>query len=202
VPEPGLITDYLNALSADLPAGIVEELADGLNQTCQHYVEVGMGPDTAARTAVAEFGNPGLIVAAFCRANPARRAARWLLVTGPVAGACWGAALLISRAEVSQVPLAARVLVGFALIAVIGLLAAAALGQGYRQVCHAGAAGCVGIATIDTAMVTAVIVMVPVLAWPMILAIAVSTARLSFTARNLRSVLSADVALRNERSRS
>jgi hypothetical protein len=199
--EPGLITDYLARLSADLPGGFVEELADGLDQTRQHYLEDGLDPDAAARAAVADFGDPGLIVTAFARASPARRTARRLLAAGPIAGACWGAALLTSRAGTWQVPLAARVLFGLALIAVVGLLAVAALGQGYRQVCHAGAAGCVGIAAIDAAMLTAVMVAIPVLAWPVTLAIAASTARLSFTAGNLRSVLSADVALRDGRSR-
>lgn len=33
--EAGVITDYLTALSAQLPAPVMEELADGLDQTCQ-----------------------------------------------------------------------------------------------------------------------------------------------------------------------
>ena len=38
MPGPSLISDYLTALSAQLPASVVEELADGLGQTRQHYL--------------------------------------------------------------------------------------------------------------------------------------------------------------------
>ena len=55
--EPRLITDYLAVLSAQLPAPIVEELADGLGQTHQRYLGQGLAPDAAAKAAVAEFGN-------------------------------------------------------------------------------------------------------------------------------------------------
>ncbi len=79
MPHTSLITDYLTALSAQLPAPIVEELADGLDQTHQHYLRQGLGPDAAADAAVAEFGEPQVIVAAFTRLSPARRAARRLL---------------------------------------------------------------------------------------------------------------------------
>jgi hypothetical protein len=64
MPGPGLITDYLTTLSGQLPAPIVEELADGLDQTRQHYLDQGMDPDAAAGAAVAEFGEPHVIVAA------------------------------------------------------------------------------------------------------------------------------------------
>ena len=37
MPGTSLIGDYLTALSAQLPAPIVEELADGLEQTRLHY---------------------------------------------------------------------------------------------------------------------------------------------------------------------
>ena len=50
-------------------------------------------------------------------------------------------------------------------------------------------AGCIGIATLDFAVLTAVAVTVPVLAWPLILAVMASTARIACTARILRSVL-------------
>jgi hypothetical protein len=83
MPGTSLISGYLTALSAQLPGPIVEELADGLDQTRQHYLNQGLDPDSATDAALAEFGDPQVIVAAFTRLSPARRAARRLLVTGP-----------------------------------------------------------------------------------------------------------------------
>ena len=107
--EPGLIRDYLAALSAELPAPVVVELAGGLEQTHRHYLGQGLDPDAAARAAVAEFGEPQVVVAAFTSTSPARRAARKLLAIGPVVGACWGAALVINRAWAWPVPVGVRV---------------------------------------------------------------------------------------------
>jgi hypothetical protein len=112
MPEPSLIRDYLTALSAQLPEPIVEELADGLDQTRQHYLTRGLDPDAATDAALAEFGAPRVIVAAFIRLSPARRAARRLLAAGPVVGACWGTALISSRAWTWPVPDLSRLLFG------------------------------------------------------------------------------------------
>jgi len=189
MPGPGLIEDYLTALAADLPADVVEELADGLDQARLHYLDQGLAPDAAASSAVAEFGEPQVVVAAFTRAAPARQAARRLLAAGPVAGACWGAALVTGRAWTWPVPLIVRVLLGVALITVIGLLAASALGRRYRSVRRAGAAGCLGIAALDAAMITTVTIAGPAPVWPVILAMAASAARITFTTHVLRPVL-------------
>jgi hypothetical protein len=131
MPEPGLIQNYLATLSGQLPAPVVAELADGLEETRQHYLRQGLDPDAAAEAAVAEFGEPGVIVTAFIQASPARRAACTLLATGPVVGACWAVALITGRAWAWPVPDLGRVLIGLALLAVIGLLAAAR-GTRYR----------------------------------------------------------------------
>jgi hypothetical protein len=189
MPGTSPISGYLTALSAQLPGPIVEELADGLDQTRQHYLNQGLDPDSATDAALAEFGDPQVIVAAFTRLSPARRAARRLLVTGPVVGACWGTALIMSRAWTWPVPIAGRVLFGVALITVISLLAAAAFGRRYRPVGRAGAAGCVGITLLDTAMLLTVSAALPALIWPLMLAVAASAARLTFTAQALRPVL-------------
>lgn len=189
MPGPGLIGDYLTALSAQLPAPVVEELADGLGQTRQYYLNQGLDPDAATGAALAEFGPPQVIVAAFTRVSPARRTARRLLATGPVVGACWAAALLTSRAWTWPVPTAGRVLFGLVLISVIGLLATAAFGSKYRSVGRAGAAGCVGITAFDAAMLITVTLALPAVIGPMTLALAASAARLIFTARALRPVL-------------
>ncbi len=187
--EPSLIGGYLAALSAQLPAPIVAELADGLDQTRQHYLARGLGADAAARAALAEFGEPQVIVAAFTRASPARRAARRLLATGPMVGACWGTALITSRAWTWPVPTTVRVLLGMTLITAIGLLAAAAVGRRYQSAGRAAAAGCIGITALDATMLITIMLAAPAVIWPIIMAAAASAARITFTARTLRSVL-------------
>ena len=168
---------------------MVEELADGLDETHQHYLTQGLTPDAAAGAAVAEFGEPQVIVAAFIRLGPARHAARRLLAACPVVGGCWAAALITGRAWTWPVPPTARLLFGVVLITVIGLLAAAAFGRRYLSARRAGALACAGIAVLDGVMLVAVVLAVPVLIWPVILAAAASAARLTFTARALRAVL-------------
>ena len=143
--QASLITDYLSVLSAQLPAPLVEELADGLDETHQHYLTQGLTPHAAASAAVAEFGEPQVIVAAFTRLSPARRAARRLLAAGPVVGGCWAAALITGRAWTWPVPATVLVFVGAALIIVIGLLAAAAFGRRYLSARRAGAVACASL---------------------------------------------------------
>jgi hypothetical protein len=189
VPQASLTTDYLTALSAQLPATVVEELADGLGQTQQRYLSEGLTPDAAADAAIAEFGEPQVIVAAFTRLSPARHAARRLLAAGPVVGGCWAAALITGRAWTWPVPGAARLLFGAALITVIGSLATAAFGRRYRSARRAGAAACAGITALDSIILITVMLAIPVLIWPVILAAAASAARLTFSARALRAVL-------------
>ena len=104
MPGPGLITGYLDTLSGQLPGPVVEELAGGLEETYRRHLSLGLTPDAAAAVAVAEFGAPELIMAEFTRAHPARRAARRLLMTGPVVGSCWAVALITSRAWTWPVP--------------------------------------------------------------------------------------------------
>src|SRR5260370_14327746 len=110
--ESGVIEEYVKARSAQLPQAIVEELADGLEQTCQRYLDQGLGPQAAADAAVAEFGDPDVIAADFTRLSPARAAARRLLATGPVVGGSWALALITSRAWSGPVPAIARLELG------------------------------------------------------------------------------------------
>ena len=111
-----------------------------------------------------------MIVAAFTRLSLARRAARRLLATGPVVGACWGTALITTRAWTWPVPVMARILPGVVLITAIGLLTAAAFGSQYRSVGRAGTAGYAGITAVDAAMLVTVTLAGPVVIWPLILA--------------------------------
>lgn len=187
--EPRLIRDYLAVLAAQLPAPIVEELADGLAETYQSYLQQGLPAGRAAESAVAEFGDPHLIVAEFARVNPARRGARRLLLTGPVVGGCWAAVLITGRAWAWPIPLPARIGFGLALLTVIGLLAAAALGTRYQAAARAGIAGCLGIAAIDTIAITSAMLASPAVTLVMIGAMAASTARIALTVQALRPIL-------------
>jgi len=186
---PGLIDGYLAELSADLPARIVEELADGLDETCRRYLGRGLAQDAAARAAVAEFGEPRVIMAAFTDASRGRRTARRLLAVGPGVGTYWAIVLITARAWQWPVPMVARVLFGVLLIAVIGFLVAAALGRHYRPVCRAAAAGCVGTAIVDAAVTGTVLITAPALAWPVAVAVALSAGRSTFALRNFHHAL-------------
>jgi hypothetical protein len=189
MPEPRVIREYLAVLSAQLPAPVVAELADGLAETHQSYLRQGLAPGPAAEAAVAEFGEPHVILAEFARVNPARRAARRLLAAGPAVGGCWAAALITSRAWDWPLALPARILPGLALISVIGLLTAAAFGTPYRRAARAGAAGCVGTALLDAVMIIGVPLAIPSVTWLTIGAMAASVARIAFSARILHPIL-------------
>jgi hypothetical protein len=189
MPGPSLISDYLAALSADLPPRIVEELADGLEETYRHHLTQGLAEDAAARAAVAEFGEPRVIVAAFTEASRGRKAARRLLAAGPGVGLCWAIVLITGRAWQWPVPPVARAVFGVALITVIGLLVTAAVARRYRPVCRAAAAGCAGTAILDAAVVGAVLVAAPALVWPAALAVALSAGRSGFALGNFRPAL-------------
>ena len=190
MPEPRLISDYLAELSADLPDQVVEELADGLDETYRRYLGQGVDPDAAARAAIGEFGEPRIIVAAFTDASHGRRIARRLLAAGPAVGMCWAIVLITARAWQWPVPIAARVLFGVALITVIGLLTAAIVGRHFRLVCRAAAAACLGTAILDAAMTGTVLAIAPALVWPVAVAVALSAGRSTFALRNFPKVLS------------
>jgi len=162
---PGLIDDYLAGLSAQLPGRIVEELADGLDETYHRYLGQGLDTDAAARTA------------------------RRLLAAGPAVGLCWAIVLITARARTWPIPVAAYVLFGVALITVIGLVAAAAFGRQYRLVCRAAVAACAGTVLLDSTMAYIVLVITPALGWPVVVAVVLSTARSGFALQNLRHAL-------------
>jgi hypothetical protein len=189
MPGPGLITSYLDALSRQLPGQVVEELADGLEETYRRHLGLGLAPGAAAQAAVAEFGDPDLIAAEFIRVHPARRAARRLLAAGPAVGLCWAVALITSHAWTWPVPAVAGIMPGLALVAVVTLLAVAARTTRYRAAGRAGAAGCIGTAALDAFMIIGVLAADPAARWAVAVAITASAARLSLSARLLRPVL-------------
>src|SRR5690242_13946401 len=178
MPEPRLISSYLATLAAQLPASIVEELADGLTETHRSYLRQGLAPDLAARSAVAEFGEPQVIVAGFAQVNPARRAARRLLGIGPAVGACWVAALLTSRAGRSltawTAPGPAWVIAGLTLASLVALLAVAARVRRYRLATATGVAGCFGYAALDAALIVGAAFLLAPVGWVTAAAMAAS----------------------------
>lgn len=184
-----LIEAHLATLARRLPAGAVDELADGLAETYQHHLARGLDPDAAATVAVAEFGDTEQILAAFTRQAPGRRAALALLATGPVFAACWGPSLIMSHAWAWPIPLAAEVAFGLVLLGIVAILAIAATSHRDYGRTQLAAAGGIGLIVLDTAMLTAVVLAAPTLVWPMVLAIPASLARIGFTARSVPRVL-------------
>jgi hypothetical protein len=187
--EHRLIRDYRAALQAQLPAAIAEEVADGLAQTHQRYLRQGLSPDDAARAALAEFGDPDLILDAFTQASPLRRAARRLMITGPAVGACWASVLISSHAWNWLVPAPAFALVGLTLTGLIALLATAAFARGYRSVRRAGTAACAGFGALDASAIGTVFFAAPGVRWLAVLAACASATRLAYVARTIRPAL-------------
>jgi hypothetical protein len=197
--EPRLIRGYLTALAARLPPSIVEELADGLTETYRYYLSCGLDPEAAAVSAVAEFGPPETIAAGFVQVNPARRAARRLLVIGPMVGVCWVAALLTSWPGQAggaggawpgwAAPGSAWVVTGLVLAGLIALLAVAALGGRYRLSALTGVAGCFGFAALDAVLIIGAVFLLAPVGWVTAVAMAASLARIAVTARALRPAL-------------
>ena len=180
-----LIEDYAARLRRSLPADLAEEAAAGLTETYQRHLAGGAGEEAAARDTIAEFGDQDLVIGEFTRQAPGRRAARLLLATGPLAGSCWAAGLITSRAWAWPVPGAARLAFGTVLLAtVMALLAAATSRRGYRRT-RLTALALPVILALDAAAVTAAAAIAPAVTWPLGAAIGVSLTRIAFTARML-----------------
>lgn len=180
-----LIDDYLAGLRRRLPAPIAEEAAAGLLETYEHHLDSGAGDQEAARAALADFGDLTIVASEFTRQAPGRRAARLLLATGPVAGACWAAALIGGHAWTWPVPAAARLAFGAVLlVAALTLLAAATSQHSYQRTRLAMLASPV-ILALDVTAVAAVVLAAPALTWALGAAVAVSLGRIALTAWTL-----------------
>jgi len=185
VPGDPLIGAYLAALRRRLPPGPADEVADGLLEAYLHHLARGEDEDAAARAAVGETGDVAVVTTEFTRQAPGRHAARLLLVTGPVMGACWGTALISARAWTWPVPAAARI--AFAatlLLAIVGLALAATSRHSYRRTRLAAPAGA-SLIILDAAMITAALLAAPALTAALMLATAASLTRIVFTSRSL-----------------
>jgi hypothetical protein len=181
-----LIADYVTSLHQRLPVTIADEVADGLIETYEHHLASGADEQAAAQAAVAEFGDLETVVGEFTRQAPGRRAAWLLLATGPVAGACWAAALILSRAWTWPVPAAVRLSFGaILLLAVLALavlaLAVAATSQNSYQRTRLTAAASAVILVLDVTAVAAVVLAAPAPTVPLGTAVGVSLGRIAFT---------------------
>lgn len=189
MPGHHLIDAHLARLRRRLPADLVDELADGLAETYQRHLGLAGRPDAAAAGAIAEFGDPDTIVAAFARASPGHRAAVALLATGPAVGACWAAALVLGHAWAWPVPVPLRLAFGLTLLATVILLAIAAGSRISYARTRIAAAGCLTLIALDLTMITAAVHAAPELTWPMTAAIPASLTRLALTARTIPRIL-------------
>jgi hypothetical protein len=184
-----LISAYLADLRRRLPAGITEELADGLATAFEQHLASGLGGDDAARAAVAEFGDAGRLAADFTRHAPGRSAARLMLASGPAVGACWGAALIAAHAWTWPLPTTARLAFGAALLLAVMVLAGAATSRrSYRRTRLAVPGGIVLI-VLDMTMIAAVLTVAPAVSWILAIAVTASLTRVGLAARLVPRVL-------------
>jgi hypothetical protein len=180
-----LIDAHLAGLARSLPADAVDELADGLIETWQHYLAAGLPAAPAAHAAIGEFGTVDQITKAFVANCAARRTARVLLATGPIVGACWGTSLAVAHAWTWPVPVPAAAVIGAALLAVVAALVTSATSRTSYRRARLGAAGGLGLVALDATTLATVLLLAPTLVWPMLLAVPVSLARIGLTLRSL-----------------
>jgi hypothetical protein len=99
------VADYLAAVTTQLPgppsarAAVTDELRDGLMETLETHQARGCSQAEATAAAIAEFGDPDTVAAAFgpvLAAVQARRVALSLLATGPLVGLTWIAAVVVN----------------------------------------------------------------------------------------------------------
>jgi hypothetical protein len=186
-----VIEQYLARLGRDLPAGIVDELADGLNETWRHHLAAGLVPDRAARAAIADFGATERIVAAFVTHSPGRRTARLLLATGPLVGICWAAALATGRAWTWHIPRSLMVLSAVVLIAVVvWLIVSATAVRNHRRASQGTYAG-IAVIGLDLTMVIGALSAAPTISRLVTIAAAISLIRVALTTRAIPGALAA-----------
>jgi hypothetical protein len=184
-----LIDGYLATLAEQLPYDAVDELADGLAETFNRHLSTAMEPDMAARAAIAEFGEPGLVVAAFVRHSPGRRTARALLCLGPAVGVCWAAALIDGHAWDWPVPVAVRLMFGTALLVIVAALVLAATGHTSYRRTRITAMAALGVICLDGGILATVLLAAPAFAWPMTFAVTASLTRIALTTRAMPKLL-------------
>ena len=198
------VTQRLDA-PATVLTDIRDEVADGLSEAIESYRRLGLPPDEAARTAIAEFGEPAATAAAFStevRLARARRTGLRLMVSGPMVGLLWILAVLVTGVSAGRTAPAGLwvVLVVIALAVAVGAaaseLAVAASGRLFRRMDRPGLApaaatvACGAALVADLTIVGAVAVQVLLRhGWmsplPVLFAVAASLLRTTFTGRTV-----------------
>jgi hypothetical protein len=130
--EPRLAV-YLTEVAAGLHgprhrrAQILAELRDGLDEAVADHARGGLAPEQAADAALAGFGTPAEVAAAFAgelAVAYARRALAWFLVTGPLVGTWW---LLLLQPQPWRTGVVA-LLAAIPVLPLIGVAVATAMG--------------------------------------------------------------------------
>jgi hypothetical protein len=179
-----LIQGYLENLAGRLPPEVVEELADGLEETVRHHLALGLSPAAAVDAAIEEFGRPAQITTAFARQSAGRRTAVAMLATSPAIAASWGAALIGAEVWNWQIPVGLAVVFGAALVAVAATLMLVARSNYPSTTRLAGPASAVLI-LLDLSMLAAVLSVEPALNVAFAIAVPASLVRIALSARNL-----------------
>jgi hypothetical protein len=199
-----IVGGYLVELASHLPAGrrarkeILAEVADGLTCAVENHLRAGRSGEAAARAAVAEFGDPRTVAAAFIRQlGPvvAHRLGAGLVLTGPLVGLTWVAAYATAGLDwwsqivnvlsaMPQYPLILAVTVPAAMVAITGSgWAARHLVVPPRVVTGAAIVAAIGCVAGDLSLLSAAILSRNLIAAgpasPIVLAIAASLVRLS-----------------------
>lgn len=179
-----LIRGYLDELARRLPAGAVEELADGLEETYQRHRRRGLSATDAARAAIAEFGHPRQVTTAFAHQSAGHRTAIALLATAPVFALLWGTTLITTRAWRWHIPPASAAIYGTILLTVAATLLKVATSENLTTTRLAAPASLV-LMILDAGMLAAIASTTPALTWPMAFAVLASLTRIALTGRNL-----------------
>lgn len=221
------VDGYLAAVASRLTgpaaarAAITDELRDGLLETLATHRALGCSQQEATAAAIAEFGDPPTVAAAFgpeLAAVQARRVALGLLVTGPLVGLTWVAVVVVNGLLPWQQqltgPWLALPLVALALAVAcpaLGLTVASTgrlgrrLGErlGRRASFPPTAAAVAGLAAVLADLTLLAIVAGQTLtsprwqAWPpIVLAVGASLTRVTLASRAARRLLATRAALR------
>lgn len=204
-PEP--VTSYLIAIDTGIPRWLrnrraaLDELADGLDDAISDYRTRGLSLDEAAKRAVSESGPPSLIADAFTdvlSARHARRTVLALLVSGPLIGVAWLAALVPGSPPVvllAQIPPLGPVIFVSIIMSALTLLVTGPaslrpsrpLQRPHRFAALACACAVIGdLLMLGTAIITAVTVPGELAGYPLLGAVALSLTRLVITQRIAR----------------
>jgi hypothetical protein len=187
MPGNVLISSYLSGLRRLLPASLADEVSDGLIEAYQQHLASGQCADAAARAAVTETGDLADVVGEFTRQAPGRAVARILLAIGPVVGGCW----IATRWWAWPMPAAARLGFSAALLCTIsGLAIAATSRRSYRRTMLTAVAG-PGLVILDATVITAALLVAPVLSWPLVVAVTGSLTRIALTLTALPRITTA-----------